>query len=151
MRGHITCSTNLGLICRQVLQMIWTTAFTYIISRTKIIRPTPNVLLSNLFYRKKVYKKYVYMLFVASNASDWWMTTFTPSSSDQMIRNLSMKIGEVNSGSARLLWLLSFGHRLEIQCVLGSTAIVWHPFSPLHVDISKNPFGNLMGTCVDLV
>jgi len=43
------------------------------------------------------------MLFVASNASDWWMTTFTPSSSDQMIRNLSMKIGEVDSGSARLL------------------------------------------------
>ena len=37
------------------------------------------------------------------NASDWWMTTFTPSSSDQMIRNLSMKIGEVDSGSARLL------------------------------------------------
>ena len=31
------------------------------------------------------------------------MTTFTPSSSDQMIRNLSMKIGEVDSGSARLL------------------------------------------------
>ena len=60
-------------------------------------------MLSNLFYRKKVYKKYVYMLFVASNASDWWMTTFTPSSSDQMIRNLSMKIGEVDSGSARLL------------------------------------------------
>ena len=43
------------------------------------------------------------MLFVASNASDWWMTTFTPYSSDQMIRNLSMKIGEVDSGSARLL------------------------------------------------
>ena len=43
------------------------------------------------------------MLFVASNASDWWMITFTPSSSDQMIRNLSMKIGEVDSGSARLL------------------------------------------------
>ena len=47
--------------------------------------------------------KYVYMLFVASNASDWRMTTFTPSSSDQMIRNLSMKIGEVDLGSARLL------------------------------------------------
>ena len=43
------------------------------------------------------------MLFVVSNASDWWMTTFTSSSSDQMIRNLSMKIGEVDSGSARLL------------------------------------------------
>ena len=43
------------------------------------------------------------MLFVASKASDLWMTTFTPSSSDQMIRNLSMKIGEVDSGSARLL------------------------------------------------
>ena len=28
---------------------------------------------------------------------------FTPFSSDQMIRNLSMKIGEVDSGSARLL------------------------------------------------
>ena len=28
---------------------------------------------------------------------------YTPSSSDQMIRNLSMKIGEVDSGSARLL------------------------------------------------
>ena len=36
------------------------------------------------------------MLFVASNASDWQMTTFTPSSSDQMIRNLSMKIGEID-------------------------------------------------------
>ena len=35
--------------------------------------------------------------------ADWWMITFTPSSSDQMIRNLSMKIGEVDSGSARLL------------------------------------------------
>ena len=47
-----------------------------------------------LFYRKKVYKKYVYMLFVASNISDGWMTTFTPSCSNQMIRNLSMKIGD---------------------------------------------------------
>ena len=43
------------------------------------------------------------ILSVASNASDGWRTTFTPFSSDQMIRNLSMKIGEVDSGSARLL------------------------------------------------
>ena len=43
------------------------------------------------------------MLFVASNASDWWMTTFTPYSSDQMIGHLNMKIGEADSGSARLL------------------------------------------------
>ena len=40
---------------------------------------------------------------VASNVSIRWMTTLTPSSSDQMIKNLSMKIGEVDSGSARLL------------------------------------------------
>ena len=40
---------------------------------------------------------------LASNASDGLITNFTPFSSDQMIRNLSMKIGEVDSGSARLL------------------------------------------------
>ena len=40
---------------------------------------------------------------VTSNVSISWMTTLTPSSSDQMIKNLSMKIGEVDSGSARLL------------------------------------------------
>ena len=95
--------------------MIRTTVFTSTMSRSKIIQSTPNVSLSNLFYRKKVYKKYVYMLFVASNAnaSDWWMTTFTPSSSDQMIRNLSMKIGEVDSGSARLLKFLIVWSLLE--------------------------------------
>ena len=38
---------------------------------------------------------------LASNASDGLITNFTPFSSDQMIRNLSMKIGEVDS--ARLL------------------------------------------------
>ena len=60
------------------------------------------------------------ILSLVSNASDWWMITFTPFSSDQMIshsnlaepnltsnrviaadqmiRNLSMKIGEVDSG-----------------------------------------------------
>ena len=43
------------------------------------------------------------ILSVASSASDGWRTSFTPFSSDQMIRNLSMKIGEVDSGSARLL------------------------------------------------
>ena len=43
------------------------------------------------------------ILSVASNASDGWRTTFTPFSSDQMIRNLSMKIDEIDSGSARLL------------------------------------------------
>ena len=43
------------------------------------------------------------ILSVASNASDGWRTTFTPISSDQMIRILSMKIGEVDWGSARLL------------------------------------------------
>ena len=43
------------------------------------------------------------ILSLASNASDGWMTTLIPFSSDQMIRNLSMKIGEVDSGSARLL------------------------------------------------
>ena len=40
---------------------------------------------------------------LASNPSDGLITNFTPFSSDQMIRNLSMKIGEVDSGSARLL------------------------------------------------
>ena len=40
---------------------------------------------------------------LASNASDGQMTLFTPYSSDQMIINLSMKIGEVDSGSTRLL------------------------------------------------
>ena len=44
---------------------------------------------------------------LASNASDGPMTNFTPFSSDQMIRNLSMKIGEVDSGSARLLCIAS--------------------------------------------
>ena len=48
------------------------------------------------------------ILSVASNASDGWRTTFTPFSSDQMIRNLSMKIGEVDSGSARLLCSISY-------------------------------------------
>ena len=43
--------------------MIRTTVFTSTMSRSKIIQSTPNVSLSNLFYRKKVYKKYVYMLF----------------------------------------------------------------------------------------
>ena len=38
------------------------------------------------------------ILSLASNASDGWMTTSTPFSSDQMIRNLSMKIGKVESG-----------------------------------------------------
>ena len=40
---------------------------------------------------------------LASNASDGQMTLFTPYSSDQMIINLSMKIGEVDSGPTRLL------------------------------------------------
>ena len=35
------------------------------------------------------------------------MTIFTPFSSDQMIRKLSIKIGEVDSGSARLLCVAS--------------------------------------------
>ena len=39
----------------------------------------------------------------------------------------------------------------NIQCVHGSTGIVWHTFSPLYDDISQNPFGHLTGTCVDLV
>ena len=47
--------------------------------------------------------KIMRVLSLASNASDWSMISFTPFSSDQMIRNLSMKIGEVDSGSARLL------------------------------------------------
>ena len=38
---------------------------------------------------------------LASNASDGLITKYTPFSSDQMIRNSSMKIGEVDSGSAR--------------------------------------------------
>ena len=43
----------------------------------------------------------------------WVDDYYTPSSSDQMIRNLSMKIGEVDSGSARLLiiWSLLEGVR----------------------------------------
>ena len=43
------------------------------------------------------------ILSLANNKSDWWIITFTPFSSDQIIRNLSIKIGEVDSGSARLL------------------------------------------------
>ena len=43
------------------------------------------------------------ILSLGNNTSDWWNITFTPFCSDQMIRNLSMKIGEVDSGSARLL------------------------------------------------
>ena len=42
--------------------MIRTTVFTSTMSRSKIIKPTSNVSLSNKFYRKKVYKNYVYML-----------------------------------------------------------------------------------------
>ena len=45
--------------------------------------------------------KYWIIVFLASNASDGLMTILTPFSSDQMIRNLSMKIGEVDLGSAR--------------------------------------------------
>ena len=54
------------------------------------------------------------ILSLASNASDWWMITFTPFSSDQMIRNLSMKIGEVDSGSARLLAIAQYGQRQSL-------------------------------------
>ena len=43
------------------------------------------------------------IVYLMSNTSNEQMTTFIPFSSDQMIRNLSMKIGEVDSGSARLL------------------------------------------------
>ena len=39
----------------------------------------------------------------------------------------------------------------KLQCVHGSTGIVWHTFSPLYDDISQNPFGHLTGTHVDLV
>ena len=46
----------------------------------------------------------ILILSLVNKKSDWWIITFTPFSSDQMIRNLSMKIGEVDSGSARLLW-----------------------------------------------
>ena len=42
-------------------------------------------------------------------------------------------------------------HVQMLQCVHGSTGIVWHTFSPLYDDISQNPFGHLTGTCVDLV
>ena len=31
---------------------------------------------------------------------------------------------------------------LKLQCVHGSTGIVWHTFSPLYDDISHNPFGH---------
>ena len=40
---------------------------------------------------------------LASNASDGQMTTFMTFRGDQMMRNLSIKIGEVDSGSTRLL------------------------------------------------
>ena len=43
------------------------------------------------------------ILSLVSNVSDRWMTTSIPFSSNQMIRNSSIKIGEVDSGSARLL------------------------------------------------
>ena len=40
---------------------------------------------------------------IFSEQQEWWVDDFnTPSSSDQMIRNLSMKIGEVDSGSTRV-------------------------------------------------
>ena len=45
---------------------------------------------------------------LASNASDGPTTNFTPISSDQMIRNVSMTIGEVDSVSARLLCVANF-------------------------------------------
>ena len=54
------------------------------------------------------------ILSLANNTSDWWIITFTPFSSDQMIRNLSMKIGEVDSGSATAIWLnLSQPHQFS--------------------------------------
>ena len=43
--------------------------------------------------------KYWIIVFLVSNASDGLMTILTPFSSDQMIRNLDMKICEVDSGS----------------------------------------------------
>ena len=49
----------------------------------------------------------------ASNLSDGWMITFTPFSSNQMMRNSSMKFGEVDSGSARLL--IAAFTRLEVR------------------------------------
>ena len=38
------------------------------------------------------------ILSLANNKSDWWIITFTPFSSDQMIRNLSMKNHLVAAG-----------------------------------------------------
>ena len=45
---------------------------------------------------------------LASNAGDRQMTLFTPYSSDQMIINLSMKIGEVEPESTSPIFLLKF-------------------------------------------
>ena len=59
------------------------------------------------------YKKNI----VFSEQREWRVDDYhTPSSSDQMIINLSMKIEEVDSGSARLLCLtfLSFGQRQSL-------------------------------------
>ena len=59
------------------------------------------------------YKKNI----VFSEQHEWRVDDYhTPSSSDKMMRNLSMKMGEVDLGSARLLCLnfLSFGQRQSL-------------------------------------
>ena len=67
------------------------------------------------------------ILSVASNASDGWRTTFTPVSSDQMIRNLSMKIAHSNLAepeSTSPIFMLKF---LIIWSLLKGVKVVIHP------------------------
>ena len=40
--------------------------------------------------------------------------------------------------------------RAKLHCVLSSTGILWHTFSPFYDDISQNHFGHLTCTNVDL-
>ena len=58
------------------------------------------------------------ILSLANNKSDWWIITFTPFSSDQMIRNLSMKIDEIDSGSVRLLCAVILYAGVQSQILL---------------------------------
>ena len=53
-----------------------------------------------------------------SNACDGQMTNFTPFSSDQMRRNLNIKIGEVDLGIVRLLCVASQRSQLSHNMVV---------------------------------
>ena len=63
------------------------------------------------------------ILSVASNASDGWRTTFTPFSSDQMIRNLSMHSNLAEPESTSPIFMLKF---LIIWSLLEGVKVVIH-------------------------